>query len=76
MKDAYSIILMYPCEIDNVHAINRRKLSIMLALEYLFCECYHLLDRDIESATNFFEESVWDVEIDYENIAINRGLCL
>ena len=67
---------MYPCKIDNVHAINRRKLSIMLALEYLFCESYHLLDRDIESATDFFEESVWDVEIDYENIAINWGLCL
>jgi len=67
---------MYPCKIDNVHAINRKKLSIMLALENLFCKSYHLLDRDIESTTYFFEESVWDMEIDYENIAINRGLCL
>lgn len=63
-------------QVDDVHAIHRGELGNVVALEDLFGQGYHLLERDVEATAESFEEQVGDVEVHHQHISIQRGLSL
>lgn len=48
----------------------------MLSLKHLLRKRDHLLNRDIKSIADLLEKSIWNVEVDHQNIPINGGLRL
>ena len=54
---------MDPCQINNIHSVNGRKIGAMISLENLFGQGDHFLNRNVKFVANSFEKGVDDVEI-------------